>query len=73
MNIYESIDEYYRCEFVHEFAGILATIPLESIVAPLRKFPDIPTHLERLLNKRLMAIVEDNLKIFTDSPIEKES
>lgn len=61
------------CEFVHEFAGILATIPLESIIAPMRTFPDISNHMERLLNKRLMAIVEDSLKIFTDPPVENES
>ncbi|XP_052810745.1 protein PAT1 homolog 1-like isoform X1 [Mya arenaria] len=55
------------CEFVHEFAGILATLPLECIAAPLETYPDISEHLERLLNKRLLAVVEDNLDIFTQT------
>ncbi|WAR09361.1 PATL1-like protein [Mya arenaria] len=45
------------CEFVHEFAGILATLPLECIAAPLETYPDISEHLERLLNKRLLAVM----------------
>ncbi|XP_045197153.2 protein PAT1 homolog 1-like isoform X2 [Mercenaria mercenaria] len=61
------------CEFVHDFAGIMATIPLESITAPLQTYPDISKHLERLLNKRLMAVVEDNLRVFTHPSVENES
>ncbi|XP_060607300.1 protein PAT1 homolog 1-like isoform X5 [Ruditapes philippinarum] len=60
-------------EFVHDFAGIMATLPLESIVAPIQTHSDISPHLERLLNKRLMAVVEDNLKIFTHPPVVNES
>lgn len=63
----------YRSEFVHDFAGILATIPIESILPPLQTYSNIEKHMERLLNKRLMAVIEDNLKIFTVSPTENES
>ncbi|KAL4233028.1 deadenylation-dependent decapping of nuclear-transcribed mRNA [Mactra antiquata] len=60
-------------EFVHDFAGILATVPLESIMPPLQTYSNIEKHLERLLNKRLMAVVEDSLKVFTVSPTANES
>ncbi|XP_052242249.1 protein PAT1 homolog 1-like isoform X2 [Dreissena polymorpha] len=52
------------CEFVHDFASIVATIPSDSIASPLQTHPDIMEHLGRLLNKRLLAVVEDNLDVF---------
>ncbi|KAK3593859.1 hypothetical protein CHS0354_011462 [Potamilus streckersoni] len=57
--------------FVHEFAGILAVVPDESLVPPICTFIDISNHLEQHLNKRLLAVVEDKLKIFTKSQDKK--
>lgn len=60
-------------QFVHDFAGILAVVPAESVVPPRTTYPDIAEHLERLLNKRLIAVVEDHLKLFTESADREES
>ncbi|KAL3882475.1 hypothetical protein ACJMK2_028812 [Sinanodonta woodiana] len=62
------MDNHLDCSwshFVHEFAGILAVVPDESLVPPIHTFIDISNHLEQLLNKRLLAVVEDKLEIFT--------
>ena len=63
----------YRSQFVHDFAGILAVVPMESVVPPKTTYPDIADHMERLLNKRLIAVVEDQLKLFTEPSDEHES
>lgn len=60
-------------EFVHDFAGIVAALPAEAIVPPVHPYPDVLKHLERLLNKRLMAVVEDNIALFTEPLKENES
>lgn len=60
-------------QFVQEFAGILAVVPIESVVPPRTVYPDIADHLDRLLNKRLIAVVEDQLKLFTEPSVEDES
>ena len=58
---------------MQEFAGILAVVPIESVVPPRTVYPDIADHLDRLLNKRLIAVVEDQLKLFTEPSVEDES
>ena len=63
----------HRSQFVHDFAGILAVVPVESVVPPRTKYLDITDHLERLLNKRLIAVVEDQLKLFTESADSEKS
>lgn len=57
---------YFRCQFVHEFAGILAVVPTESLVHPKHHHATITEHLDRLLNKKLIAVIEDKVKLFTE-------
>ena len=64
---------FFRNDFVHEFAGILATLPVDCVSVPMETFSDVPDHMERLLNKRLMAVVEDNLKIFSQKAAKPKS
>ncbi|KAL5010307.1 hypothetical protein ScPMuIL_012612 [Solemya velum] len=54
------------CHFVNSFAGILATVPSDAVIQPQFRHVSISDHLERLLNKRLIAAVEDKIKLFTD-------
>ncbi|XP_048766866.1 protein PAT1 homolog 1-like isoform X2 [Ostrea edulis] len=54
------------CQFVHEFAGILAVVPTESLVHPKHHHATITEHLDRLLNKKLIAVIEDKVKLFTE-------
>ena len=55
-----------RCQFVHEFAGILAVVPTESLVHPKQHHASIIEHFDRLLNKKLIAVIEDKVKLFTE-------
>ena len=55
-----------RCQFVHEFAGILAVVPTESLVHPKQHHASITEHFDRLLNKKLIAVIEDKVKLFTE-------
>lgn len=61
--IFFSVD---RCQFVHEFAGILAVVPTESLVHPKQHHASITEHFDRLLNKKLIAVIEDKVKLFTE-------
>lgn len=54
------------CQFVHEFAGILAVVPTESLVHPKQHHASITEHFDRLLNKKLIAVIEDKVKLFTE-------
>ncbi|XP_061177595.1 protein PAT1 homolog 1-like isoform X1 [Saccostrea echinata] len=54
------------CQFVHEFAGILAVVPTESLVHPKQHHASILEHFDRLLNKKLIAVIEDKVKLFTE-------
>ncbi|XP_069110697.1 protein PAT1 homolog 1-like [Argopecten irradians] len=56
------------CQFVHDFAGILAVVPTESLVHPMYHHTSINDHFDRLLNKKLIAVVEDKVKLFTQPP-----
>ncbi|XP_021356471.1 protein PAT1 homolog 1-like isoform X2 [Mizuhopecten yessoensis] len=56
------------CQFVHDFAGILAVVPAESLVHPRYHHTSINDHFDRLLNKKLVAVVEDKVKLFTQPP-----
>ena len=55
-----------RCEFVHDFAGVLAVVPVDSLVHPKLHHSSITEHMDRLLNKKLIAVVEDKMKLFTE-------
>ncbi|XP_060073043.1 protein PAT1 homolog 1-like [Ylistrum balloti] len=57
------------CQFVHDFAGILAVVPAESLVHPMYHHTSINDHFDRLLNKKLIAVVEDKVKLFTEPPM----
>ncbi|KAK3097464.1 hypothetical protein FSP39_009867, partial [Pinctada imbricata] len=55
------------CQFVHDFAGILAVVPTESLVHPKHHHQTVSEHFDRLLNKKLIALIEDKVKLFTES------
>lgn len=56
----------FRCQFVHDLASILATVPLESLVKPKLPQTTISGHFDRLLNKKQIASLEDKLKVIAE-------
>ncbi|CAC5386715.1 PATL1 [Mytilus coruscus] len=54
------------CQFVHDLASILATVPLESLVKPKLPQTTISGHFDRLLNKKQIASLEDKLKVIAE-------
>ncbi|XP_041354730.1 protein PAT1 homolog 1-like isoform X2 [Gigantopelta aegis] len=54
--------------FVEEFVEALTTIPKESIVSPNKPHQSIMDHLDRQLNKELIADIEDKISVLTSIP-----
>ncbi|XP_052088638.1 protein PAT1 homolog 1-like isoform X3 [Mytilus californianus] len=54
------------CQFVHDLASVLATVPLESLVKPKLPQTTISGHFDRLLNKKQIASLEDKLKVIAE-------
>ncbi|XP_050392946.2 protein PAT1 homolog 1 isoform X1 [Patella vulgata] len=53
------------CNFVEKFVESLASVSVESIATPICLQPNLAKHLDRFINKKLVASVEDKLSLFT--------
>ena len=54
------------CQFIHDLASVLTTVPLESLVRPKLPQATISGHFDRLLNKKQIASLEDKLKVIAE-------
>ncbi|ESO84868.1 hypothetical protein LOTGIDRAFT_168358 [Lottia gigantea] len=54
-------------QFVEKFVSSLAEVKLEFIAVPLQRQPSITKHIDRFINKKQIASIEDKLAVLTTS------